>query len=373
MRIALNILIGIHSIIHLFGFLKAFGISECNAISQPISKFYGIIWALTSLLFVLTSILIILNSRYWWLCGLLSVIISQILLFNFWSEAKFGSIANLIIFVAIIVGYSAYSFQNKITSERKTILQNSQPVSQNIISKQSISNLPTVVQKWLTISGIIGKKPISSVHVIQEIQLKMNTGQKHWKIGKAEQYFTVKPPAFIWNIDAHINSILNVTGRDKFENGNGEMIIKLLSLISVADIKNSEKVNQASLQRYLAEIVWFPTACLSPQISWEPIDAYSAKATMKVNGTKGSGIFHFDTIGNFQKFTAMRYKDLKDKSPKLWTVTTIRTEERNGIKIPVELKADWDLDNGKWTWLKLKIKEINYNVEKIPTAKNILK
>jgi hypothetical protein len=44
MRIALLILIGIHGIIHLFGFIKAFGISEFNAIAPPISKIFEILW-----------------------------------------------------------------------------------------------------------------------------------------------------------------------------------------------------------------------------------------------------------------------------------------------------------------------------------------
>jgi hypothetical protein len=47
-----------------------------------------------------------------------------------------------------------------------------------------------------------------------------------------------------------MNSTLNVVGRDKFEDGKGEMIIKLISLIPVANAKNEEKVNQVTLQRY---------------------------------------------------------------------------------------------------------------------------
>ena len=83
---------------------------------------------------------------------------------------------------------------------------------------------------------------------------------------------------------------------------------------------------------------------------------------MSYLGTKGSGTFYFNKNGDFEKFEAMRYMDVEENSePKLWTVTTIKTEERNGIRIPVELNADWKLENGNWTWLKLKINEINYN------------
>ena len=365
MRLALIILIGIHGIIHLFGFLKAFGISEFNAISQPISKSYGIFWFLTFLLFVITVILILLHWDYWWLSGFLAVIISQVLIFYYWSDAKFGTIANLIILVSAIIAYSNFSFKNKITEERKKLFENSQAVSEEVITKEDIWELPSVVQKWMINSGTIGKRPISNVHLTQELQLKLSPDQENWNNGKAEQYFTINPPAFNWNIDTKMNSIFSVVGRDKFESGNGEMTIKLLSLISVADAKNSDKVDQATLQRYLAEIVWFPSASLSEYIQWETIDDNTARATMEYKGTEGSGEFHFDKDGNFEKFVAMRYQDSNDAEPTEWTVKATKTEERNGIKIPVECEASWGLESGKWTWLKLRIKEIEYNLEKM--------
>ncbi|QRM89740.1 hypothetical protein FG167_11055 [Lacinutrix sp. WUR7] len=366
MRIALIILIGIHGIIHLFGFLKAFGISEFNAISQPISKTFGLIWLLTFVIFAITMILLIFQSHFWWLSGFLAVIASQVLIFNYWSDAKFGTIANLIILVSVIIAYSNFSFKNKIVEERKKLFENSQAVSEIVITKETISELPSIVQKWLINSGTIGKSPISNVHLTQELQLKLSPDQENWNNGKAEQYFTINPPAFNWNINTKMNSIFSVVGRDKFENGNGEMIIKLLSLISVADAKNSDKIDQATLQRYLAEIVWFPSASLSPYIKWESLDEYSAKATMKYNGAKGSGEFHFDEIGNFKKFVAMRFQDSNAVEPTEWTVIATQTEERNGIKIPIECEASWKLESGKWTWLKLKIKDIQYNVKEMP-------
>jgi len=370
MRIALTILIGIHGIIHLFGFFKAFGISEFNAISQPISKAFGIFWFLTFLLFAITVILIVVHSNYWWISGFLAVIISQVLIFNYWSDAKFGSIANLIIILATIIGYSSFNFKDKIKRERITLFENSQLKSQEVVSEKALINLPPIVQKWLINSGMIGKQLVSNVYLVQELQLKLKPEQTSWSNGTAEQYFTIQPPAFNWNINTEMNSILSVVGRDKFEDGKGEMIIKLLSLIPVANAKNDEKVNQATLQRYLAEIVWFPSASLSQYIKWETIDNYSARATMEYKGTKGSGEFHFDKDGDFEKFVAMRYQDSNDTEPTEWTVTSTKTEEMNGMKIPVECEASWELESGKWTWLKLKITDIQYNVKEMPVANN---
>lgn len=374
MRIALIILIGIHAFIHLFGFLKAFGISEFNAITQPISKTLGIFWFLAFLLLIITIYLYSTHFDFWRLTGILAILVSQVLIFIYWSDAKFGTIANVIILLMVIIGYSNFIFNQKIEKERKKLFEASQlKGSQEIIRKDAMKDLPPIVQKWLTGSGIVGKELISNVYLTQDLQLKLKPEQDSWNSGAAEQYFTIQPPAFNWSINTEMNSILKVVGRDRFQNGKGEMTIKLLSLIPVANAKDNKKIDQATLQRYLAEIVWFPSAALSRHISWEPIDKYSAKATMEFNGTKGSGEFYFDKDGKFEKFLAMRYQGSDATHPTEWTVVATRTEEKSGIELPVECEASWALDTGKWTWLKLKITDIQYNVKEMPFASKAYK
>src|SRR6056297_924382 len=157
MRIALIILIGIHGIIHLFGFFKAYGISEFNAISQPISKTFGIFWFLAFLLLIFTVILFFVQSDYWWLSGFLALIISQVLIFNYWSDAKFGTVANVIILLATIIGYSSFNFTHKIKGERISLFENAELKNQEIVTEKALVDLPPIVQKWLTNSGIVGE------------------------------------------------------------------------------------------------------------------------------------------------------------------------------------------------------------------------
>ncbi|GEO21636.1 hypothetical protein CQA01_21700 [Cyclobacterium qasimii] len=257
-----------------------------------------------------------------------------------------------------------------VTDETVKMFENSNTLENTILSEHMISDLPAIIQKWLLNNGAIGKALVYNVYLEQDLQMLMKPEQKEWNKAKARQYFTIEPPAFNWSVNLKMNPFLAVVGRDKFENGHGEMMIKLLSFFSIVDAKSNEKVNQATLQRYLAEIVWFPSFALSPYISWEAIDDYSAKATMEYNGTVGSGEFHFEENGDFKKFVAMRYKDAVDVLPTEWTVTATKTEERNGIKIPVESKAEWKLAKGNWTWLKLKITDIRYNIGEMPKVLN---
>ncbi len=365
-RVALIILISIHGIIHLFGFLKAYGISEFNGINQNISKSSGLFWLSTFLLFTTTLVMYLYHSEYWWGFGIIALTISQVLIFYYWQDAKYGTIFNIIILVAVIIAYSNNNFKNIIRQERVALYKKSEILDNRILDSNDISSLPPIVQNWLEYSGVVGKPLISNLYLTQELHLKSNPEQKEWNNGDAEQYFTVQPPAFNWNINTETNPLMSIVGRDKFQDGKGEMLIKLLSIIPVADAKNHKKVNQAALQRYLAEIVWFPSAAISDYIKWENIDANSARATMEYNGTKGSGIFYFKNNGQFQKFVTSRYKDQNDIEPMGWTVTAFKTKEWNGIKIPTECGVTWNLDTMEWTWLKLKIKHIEYNVEKMP-------
>lgn len=370
MRILLAILISIHGIIHLFGFLKAFGISEFNAITQPISKPFGIIWLMAFILFLTTLVLFLIQHNGWWMIGILAVLLSQFLIILYWQDAKFGTIINLIIIASILIAYSSYDFKKKVNGETVQMLNSSEASKKIIVSEQMITDLPTIVQKWVVNSGILGKELVQNVYLEQDLQMLMKPEQQNWSNAKARQYFTIQPPGFNWTVNLKMNLGLSVVGRDKFENGKGEMTIKLFSLIPIVNSKNSEKINQATLQRYLAEIVWFPSAALSRNITWDPVDDFSARATMEYNDTKGSGVFHFDASGNFKKFVTMRFKDEKDSEPTQWSVLATKTEEIKGIKIPVELKANWKLENGDWTWLKLKITDIAYNTQKIPVPNN---
>lgn len=373
MRIAFIILIALHGGIHLFGFFKAFGISEFNAINQPISRISGIFWLLTSILFLLSGILILIRNDSWWISGFLALIFSQGLIISYWSDAKFGFIANMIILIVIIGAYARQNFKNEIREERKVLLNKEGVINQSIVQARDIESLPSVVQKWMRTSGVVGKPMVSNVFLTQKLELKLKPEQVEWNNGYAEQYFTIQSPAFNWSMNAQMNQVLNVTGRDKFEDGKGEMMVRLQSLIPVADVKDDFKINQASLQRFLAEIVWFPSAALSPYMQWEKIDENSARATMTYNGTKGSGVFFFDEDGTFEKFVAMRFKDKGDTSPTEWVVIATKTEKRNGIKIPVECEASWMVENAQWTWLRLKIQSIAYDVGEIPEQDGVRK
>ncbi len=111
MRILFVIFLIIHGLIHLLGFIKAFGIAEIKDLTQLISKPLGLLWLLTTLLFLGTSLLFAVKYDNYWTIGFLAIVISQALIFYFWKDAKFGTLPNAIIAIICIIGFGEFSLK----------------------------------------------------------------------------------------------------------------------------------------------------------------------------------------------------------------------------------------------------------------------
>jgi hypothetical protein len=139
------------------------------------------------------------------------------------------------------------------------------------------------------------------------------------------------------------------------------MLIKMNSLIKIVDEKG-EKLNEGSMQRFLGEMVWFPSLALSHYITWKEVNDTTATATMDYKGTKASGTFYFSEEGDFVKYTAMRFKGNEDDAKRYeWVLLVDEYKTFEGIKVPSKMTATWKLENEDWTWLKLEIENIEYN------------
>lgn len=97
----------VHGFIHLLGFRKAFNYGKDSPITMDISKSAGIFWLLTTLLFCAATLLFLLKKDSWWIITLSGAVISQLLICTAWHDAKFGSMANLIVLL-MIVYYKIY-------------------------------------------------------------------------------------------------------------------------------------------------------------------------------------------------------------------------------------------------------------------------
>jgi hypothetical protein len=359
----------IHGLIHLMGFLREWKLAPVHPLSgitaitvtKNAALVVGLCWLATCILFMFAAILFYLSKDWWWIPAMLAIVTSQILIILYWKDAKWGTVANIIILTGVVIACAQWNFNTMVKSETH-LLQASMPKEdRTVVNKEMLSGLPAPVQNWLMNSGVIGKQKIQSVRLKQVGSMRSKPEQKRWSAMHAEQYFRIDEPSFIWQAKMNLMPMITVDARDKYVNGKGEMKIMVLSLIPIAN-SIGYQVDQGSLQRYLAEICWFPTAALNRYIKWQAIDSLSARATLTYKGSSGSAIFHFSEKGDILACNADRYMSTGNgASLEKWEVRSTEYGVMNGIRIPVKSEATWKLKTGDFTWLKLEITQIEYN------------
>jgi len=355
MKYIFSIIMFLHGAIHIMGFLKGFKIARISNLQAEISHIAGIFWLVAFLLFALSALAHALNKYYWIYLAVPAVLISVFLVISTWSDARYGMIPNVIILVAALISFSSFRMSKMITRETAGIIDAAKTSGAGIITEKDIQELPAVVQGWLQSTGIIGKAATNTVYVHQKALMKMKPEQQDWHSAEAEQYTTLNPPAFIWTVDMKMAPLLKIRGRDKFTNGKGEMLIKMNSLINIVN-ESGSRMDEGTLQRFLGEMVWYPSLAISPYIKWEAIDETSAKATMAYKGTTGTGTFWFDKNGNFVKFKTFRFMGNKADAKRYpWVITVDEYAVFEGIKVPSKMKVTWELDEKDWTWLEMEI------------------
>lgn len=368
-RIIFQLLLLIHGLIHLLGFVQAFKLARIEGLPlkswvsflSDSPKLAGALWCMAFLLFVATTLLFALKKEIWWILAIAALVLSQALIIFYWQEAKFGTIANGLVLIGIILGYATWDFNQMVTLERSTFTGN-KTYPRQIITPQMLADLPAPVQKWLTRSGIVGKPMLYTVYLEQSGRMRTSPDGK-WMDVKAQQYFTTIQPRFLWIADVKAASFFHLAGRDKYDNGHGHMLIKALSLVTVADAHGKE-TDQGTMLRYLAEMVWFPSAALSNYISWEHLNTRSAKATMIYGGIEASGIFYFNEEGDVESFEAQRYYTRKEgATQENWLISIDKNgfSEFEGIRIPARSAVTWKLKPGDFTWFELEITKVSYN------------
>jgi hypothetical protein len=149
--------------------------------------------------------------------------------------------------------------------------------------------------------------------------------------------------------------------RDRYAGGQGHMFGKLAGLITVFDARGDE-LDQATMIRYLNEIMWFPTAFLGENITWQAVDDQSAEVTFTDGGKSVSGRMFFDQVGRLTNFTALRYREMEGQySLDPWSTPMTGYGVLAGLNLPLRGQAVWNLPEGDLVYADLEVTEVAYN------------
>ncbi len=270
MKIVVAIVVLIHGLVHFIGFARAFAMGNTAEFAKELSKPIGLLWLLTGLLFIISAIMLLLKKEAWPVFAIIAVIVSQLLILTVWSEAKYGTLANIIILIAAIIAFETERFEK---AYKKDVLSQIKPtaLADEPVTEKDLEPLPKVVQKYLRYARVVGKPKVYNVKI--EFEGEMRDRGKDWFGFTSEQYNFFDSPTRLFFMRAKIKG-LPTYGYHRYLKEGARMKIKLLSLFPVVDLEKPELFPTETVTFFNDMCLFAPAALIDDRISWVGIGRF---------------------------------------------------------------------------------------------------
>lgn len=222
----------------------------------------------------------------------------------------------------------------------------------------SPESLPAPVRRYLEVSGAAARPPLRAVRLRHGGTLVLSPGGRPLPV-RGRQYFTLDPPGFVWWGRIRAAPGVWIDGRDRLVAGEGNMLVRLASTFTIADVRGRE-LDEGALHRLLAEALWMPTLLRdSRYVTWTPVDAVTARATLRVRGREVSGEFRFGPDGLPTRFTARRHHE-GDGGGALtpWVAECEDFRAVDGLRVPFRMTATWELPTGSFPYGRWQVEAV---------------
>lgn len=364
MRWVFIALIVVHGLIHFLGFAKAFGFYDPPQLTEGISKRWGVAWLVAGAVMLVTAVLVADSWRAWWAVGLGAVVLSQIVIFSSWADAKFGTVANVLILAGILYGFASEGPPSFLAQYHRAVNERlGQPISPPLVTDTDLAPLPTTVERYLRQAGVVGQPRVH--HFKARWRGRIRSGPDDpWMPFTAEQYNFPEEPARFFLMKAR-RSGLPVDVYHAFHRGSATMRVRLLSLVPIVEARGPEMDRTETVTLFNDICLLAPAELVDPALRWEPIDERSARAHYTVGSNAISAVLSFNEAGELVNFVSedrlAASADGKEFSPRRWS-TPIGTYRNFGpVRVFTRGEGRWHPPEGEFAYIEIELIGLELN------------
>ena len=360
LKIVLAVFILLHAMIHLMGFAKAFQFAELKQLTLPISKPMGFIWLLTTLVFLMAIVLLFLNKAQWTVLAASAIILSQFLIILNWKDAKFGTIANVLILISIIMAWGSTHFENKYKKDVKTSMSLIDKSLNPVITEEDIKVLPEPVQRYLKYVGVINKPRVTNMRV--KLRGEMRDKGKEFFEFESEQYNFMNEPTRLFFMKAKMFGV-TVPGYHKYSESKASMDIRFFGLFKIV-YHDGEVMDKAETVTVFNDMcILAPATLIDKRIKWEQIDNNTVKAQFTNHSITISAMLYFNEKGQLINFISKDRSAVSDMKQYPFSTPISSYKQIRGYNIFENAETVWQYPDGLFTYGKFHLVDIEYNVE----------
>lgn len=358
----------VHGAIHLMGFVKAFGFAAMPQLTQPISKALGLVWLGAGAAFVVAAFL---PWRLMWPVGLAAVVASQLVIVTSWSDAKFGTVAN--VFALALVGWafvSAGPSSLRAQWEREVdAMLAAAPAAAPVLTEADAAGAPPIVQRFLRRSGAMGQPRVVTFRATWRGRIRAEATAP-WMAIEGTQYNEVEGerPGRLF-LFAAVMKGLPATVSHRFLGDEATFRVRLLDVAQVVDAKGPE-LRRAETVTILNDLCLFaPSGLLAPNVRLEALDSLRVRATYTRGLETVSADLVFSEAGELVDFVSEdRLRGPLDDGRferTRWSTPLRDPRSFGGRLVASRGEARWHPPAGEFTYIELELLDFEAN----PTAR----
>lgn len=359
------IVLVVHGVIHLLGFVKAFGLAELPQLTQPISSAFGVLWLLAALLFLAAAATLFTWPRGWWAIGACAIVVSMSVIVPSWTDAKYGALGNAIALVGVIFGFLAQGpISLKADFDHDVHVGLADVARATAVRDEDLARLPAPVQRYLRNVGVVGQPRVQNFHVRMHGRIR-SSGDARWMMLTAEQYNVVDEPARLFYINASMFG-LPVQGYHRYVGSSARMTVKAAALVPVVDQSGPEMDQSETVTMFNDMCIMAPATLIGPRIAWESVDDRTARARFTNAGHTIRAELSFDDVGELVNFWSddrfQTSSDGKTVRRLRWSTPLAGYRSFGPVRLASSGEARWHQEDGDYAYIELTFDDIQYNV-----------
>lgn len=363
MKFIYPIIVFLHGLIHLSGFVKAFGLREMKELTLPVSRSMGLLWLLAAILFLVYGLLHSVHARYAWLFGLLAVGLSQTLVILFWKDARFGTVPNLLILLIVLVSLGGWLIREGFSTQVKHDFQLNRPASGDILTEKDMAHLPAPVQKYLRYTRSVGQPRVRNFRAEFTGGMRSKPQDNYMQLKSVQYNFTEHPSRYFFMEAQKMG--LPATGLHTYRDATATFRVKMLNWLPVVDAEG-DKLSQAETVTLFNDMCFIaPPTLIDPGIDWETVNDTTVRATFRNGKYSISAVLYFDAEGRLVNFISNDRYDTDgrryDNFP--WATPVADYRMINGYMLPGRAKLIYKRKDGDFVYGELVFKSVKYNLE----------
>ncbi|MEW6323310.1 MAG: DUF6544 family protein [Acidobacteriota bacterium] len=357
-------LLTVHGLIHLMGVAKAYDLAELAELTQPVSKATGLVWVLAAALLIATAVLLVTGSRLWWAAGAAGIVVSQVVIAAAWGDARFGTIANVLIAAGVVCGFASIGPMSLRAEYEREIAARAEPAeAPPVITDADLAHLPPPVQRYVRLTGAVGQPRVHHVWVSWRGRIR-GAADEPWMDFTAEQHNFLDEPARFFVMDATRGG-LPVDVLHAYHHGAASMRVRLLSLVPLvsADGPDMTRAETVTLLNDLALLA--PAGLINQAIQWEPLDDRSARARYTVGAHTVSAVLWFNDAGELVNFTSDD-RMAQSAGGAAWTAMPWSTpvgeyRQFGPWRLVSRGAGTWRPPEGEYTYIEMEVADVRTN------------